>query len=143
MSFLPNEIQKLIAKGLFFLHIVDETDNSQNPLGSSFKITMSDARQGILNTAKYTAFPTGGQGSAIQLTAYKNNVETVATANDSVKMLPALVSITQRIKNNGAEILDLFPSSGNNFKGLGANIAIQLNPGTEIEFTCYTAGEYE
>ncbi len=144
MSFLPNQIQKLIAKGFFFFHIVDETDNSQNAAGSSFKITMSDARQGVLNTTILTAFATGGQTNATVLTAYKNYFTTVASTDDSGKMPPAIVNLSMFVKNKGANSLRLFPNETENFDGLAADAHIDFPVGgTGIMFTCHTAGTWE
>ena len=124
-------------------HIVDVSDTTDNAAGTSKKLTIEDLRKAILRPLEFSAFAGGGQGSATQLTAYKNNITTVATAGDSVKMLPATEGVVQRITNSGAESLDLFPSTGNNFEGLGANVAIALGVGNSIELTCYVDGEFK
>ncbi|MGR3221320.1 MAG: hypothetical protein ACUZ8H_16105 [Candidatus Anammoxibacter sp.] len=143
MSFLTDLSPKIISLKDYLLHLVDPNDNTQNVAGSSFKITFDDARQGIMSVAKFTAFAGGGQGSAILLTAYKNNVETVSSTGDSAKPKPATVGYSFKVKNNGANAMDFFPSSGHNFKGIAVDTAIPIAVGIEIEFTCYTAGEYE
>lgn len=124
-------------------HSVDISDPTDNPLGTSKKLTITNQRKAILRLGEFTAYATGGQANATPLTAYKNNIITVVTTGDSVKLLPALEGVTQRVKNSGTNAMDLYPNTGDNFEGLAANIAISINAGQAIEFSCYSDTEYK
>jgi hypothetical protein len=91
-----------------------------------------------------TAFAGGGQANATQLTVYDNNVTTVATAGDSVKLKAATAGARQKVWNNGANVMDIFPQSGENIVGLAADTAIPLGSGgAAILFTCFVDGEWQ
>ena len=91
-------------------------------------------------TAGITAFAGGGQGSATELTATLNEVSTVATTADSVKLDAAVAGYTKRrtIVNNGANACDVFPASGDNL-GAGVDTAASLAAGANITYASYDA----
>lgn len=123
-------------------HIVDISDTTDNALGTSKKLTITDLRKSIVRTGKFTAFAGGGQGSATPLTAYDNEVNVAASPGDSVLALAAVVDVTQEVYNSTANAVDVFPQSGEKFKGLGVDVAISLGAGSRIKYRCYTAGEF-
>jgi hypothetical protein len=86
------------------------------------------------NATTITAFATGGQASATALTAEINNVTTVATAGDSVKLPAAVAGKHIYIKNSGAAALDIFPASSDSIDALAINLAIRIQPGSSINF---------
>ena len=101
---------------------------------------------GIVNvsvSAGLTAVNPGGQGDGL-LTAVVNEVSTVANANDAVTVQPAPAtgSITIKIINNGANTLEIWPSSGDDIGG-GVDTAITLAAGSNIELTSYDATTFE
>ncbi len=81
-----------------------------------------------------TAFATGGQASAVALTGEYNDVTTVAANFDSVKLLPAAAGQDQVVRNNGANILAVFPTSGDAIDALAADLSIDLPVGAEVRF---------
>lgn len=81
-----------------------------------------------------TAFATGGQGSAVALTGQYNNVTTVATAGDSVKLLTNAQGTIQEVKNSGVATLAVFPFSGDSFNALAVNLSIDILPGATKRF---------
>lgn len=83
----------------------------------------------------------GGQAGATQLTKYDNHVDTVAAPGDGVKFLPAVKCLKQRIKNNGAFWIWVYPPLGANFLGLAINQPVKLNPGNGFEVTCFINNE--
>ncbi len=93
-------------------------------------------------TAGITAFATGGQGSATQLTTDINEISVCATAGDSVKMPTAIAGLDVVIINNGAKSCDVFPSSGDNL-GSGVDTAVSLGAGNNIIYTCYNTTNWE
>lgn len=145
MSFLTDETEKTVTAAGFIIHFVDKSDLSQgNSDGSSYATTLDNARQGILNTDKFTAFATGGQTNAKVLTAYRNYVTVVADPDDSCKMPPAILSKSVFVKNKGANSMRLFPNETENFDGLAADAHIDFpinNAG--IMFVCHTVGTWE
>ena len=88
--------------------------------------------------AGITAFATGGQASATALTKDINEISTVATAGDSVKLLSAAAGLQQTIINNGANACDVFPNTGDNL-GAGVDTAISLAAGAQITYLAYDA----
>ena len=81
-----------------------------------------------------TVFATGGQASATALTAEINNVTTVATAGDSVKLPAAVTGKHIYIKNSGATALDIFPATSDSIDALAVNLAIRIQPGSSMHF---------
>ncbi len=93
--------------------------------------------------ATVSAHAGGGQASATALTKYYNNVTTVTTAGDSVKLLTAVVGTVQIVKNNGATTLAVFPFSGDAINGGSVDASINLNPGDQLSFTATTTSNWE
>lgn len=90
-----------------------------------------------------TAFATGGQTDATQLTAGYNEVTTVATAGDSVKLPAATISQMVIVKNEGAAIADIFPATGDTINDGAANAAIPIAPGSTIVFNAINSTNWE
>jgi hypothetical protein len=86
-----------------------------------------------------TAFATGGQGSATQITSSWSVFSTVAAGGDSSK-LPASFVLGTRcyIKNDGAAAMDVFPGSGDDL-GAGADTAVSVAAGTSALFVATVA----
>jgi len=101
------------------------------------------APQNIDTNTGITAFAGGGQGSATQLTGQFNDVTTVATAGDSVKLLAAANGLGQIVKNSGVTGLDVFPATGDSINGLSANTAIRIPPGATMWLQAIDATTWE
>lgn len=86
------------------------------------------------NATGITAFAGGGQASATALTEEVNNVTTVATAGDSVKLPAAVAGKHVYVKNSGATALDIFPASADSIDALAVNLAVRIQPGASINF---------
>lgn len=84
-------------------------------------------------TDSISAYATGGQANATQLTTNVNRISTCATAGDSVK-LPAAFEAGQEMTviNDGAARADLFPASGDTIDGLAADTAVQVLVGQRM-----------
>lgn len=95
------------------------------------------------NQTGITAFATGGQASATALTEEINNVTTVATAGDSVKLPAAVAGKHIHIKNSGATALDIFPASADSIDALAVNLAIRIQPGSSVDFYAKDATVWE
>jgi len=93
-------------------------------------------------TTGITAFATGGQANAVELSKEYSVLGTVGTTGDSVK-LPATTLVGKRfvIKNAGANDADVFPSTGGDL-GAGANTAVSLAAGATITYVCTAANVF-
>lgn len=89
-----------------------------------------------------TAFATGGQASATNLPSIFNNVATVATAGDSVK-LPDVSTAGSGcyvyVRNAGAFPCDVFPFTGASIDGGSANAAVRVQPGQVVRFSAISS----
>lgn len=81
-----------------------------------------------------TAFAGGGQANALQLAASFNEVSTVATSGDSVKLPAATPGLSITVKNIGAEALAVFPFLGDSINSLAANASVFIAPGVSKTF---------
>ncbi len=102
---------------------------------------------GLFSAGVYSAFAGGGQSSATNLVDNDNLVGTVTTTGDSVKLLPALKNGFQKVRNYGANTMNIYPQSGEsivdpNGNNLGINVPYPLVSGGIIEFTCFVDGTY-
>ena len=109
---------------------------------ASYKTTLSFLMDFIeLNKNSYakniTAFATGGQASATQLTKRRNRIDTVATSLDSVKLPQIVAGMEVEVYNNGANDLNLYPFLADKFLGSTANTPIVLVPGQSIKVFAY------
>lgn len=73
---------------------------------------------------------TQGQGP---LSSEYNEVSTCATTNDTVTMPPASAGRVCRIRNNGAQTLQVFPASGDDL-GSGVDTAITITAGNGASY---------
>ncbi len=90
-----------------------------------------------------TAHAGGGQTLATQLTATYNEVTTVASAGDSVKLAAAVEGIKQIVKNDGANNLAVFPATGDSIDDGTVNASITIAPGGTITFTAISDSNWE
>lgn len=98
--------------------------------------------QADTSAAGITAYATGGQSGATQLSAVRNRVDTVASANASVKpVISASIGFRQYVYNNGANDLDYYPYLGNNILGQAANTPVTIAPGNVLAVYCFVKGE--
>ena len=78
------------------------------------------------------------QGDAYEVTSAKNSFATVAAGTGAILDSDAAPGDSQVIYNGGANVLRVYPPSGAQFNGLGANNAMLLSPATACEFFCLT-----
>jgi len=93
-------------------------------------------------TAGITAGTTQTQAGATALTTMINEVSTVGTANDGVKLKTAVAGDMQVVINNGANNLKIWPASGDNL-GAGVDTGIVIGPGANITFMAYDTTNWE
>lgn len=95
-------------------------------------------------TTGLTAFAGGGQAGATPLPSIMNEVNTVATAADSVILPKALTGMSVIVKNNAAaNSLNIFPFVGDAINALSTNAAYALAVTKTVEFICFTDGFWD
>lgn len=112
-------------------------------------------REGIDKVRSETAIVAkggGGQDAALALVGTYNKVDTVATLADSVTLPEAIASgpvgeITGMdmvvVNSSAANSMDVFPFTGEQIDGAGANVAIPVAAGSFIRLHCFVSGEWE
>lgn len=83
-----------------------------------------------------TASTTQSQGEGA-LTKALNEVSTVANTNDTVTLPTAAAGLPCLIINNGANILQIFPASGDAINGGSVDAAITLAAGAKLILVAY------
>ncbi len=103
--------------------------------GGANRVVITDSGYVIIpSETSITASTTQTQGQR-PLTAHINIVSTVANANDTVTLPPALAGLLEvYIRNNGAQILQIFPASGDNINGTGVNASVTLAAGASVTY---------
>jgi hypothetical protein len=89
-----------------------------------------------------TAHAGGGQASATQLTAMENNVTTVATAADSVKLPASVAGMCITVVNSGTNALQLFGSGSDTINGVASGTGVSLPAGKTGLYSCPAAGKW-
>ncbi len=92
--------------------------------------------------AGITAFATGGQGSATLLTKAINEVSTVATAADSVKLPVAVAGEEVTVINNGAAAMDVFPNTGDKINALATDAAFSIAVASQHIFKSFDGASW-
>ena len=89
------------------------------------------------------AFAGGGQANATPITAMNGRVTTVATAADSVKLMPSALGLIVYVTNASAtNSMNVFPALGDTINALAVNTAFAVAAGKTCGFICYTAGQW-
>lgn len=90
-----------------------------------------------------TAFAGGGQASATALSYGYNEITTVVTALDSVKLPAGLVGAQVTVLNDGANIANIYPATSGTINDGAANSPVPIAPGVTLTFTSITATGWE
>lgn len=93
-------------------------------------------------TAGITASTTQTQGEGA-LTAGVNEVSTVANTNDTVTLPAAVTGREVKIFNNGANTLQIFPTSGDAINTLAVDASTTAATGDNIIFVAFNATTWE
>jgi hypothetical protein len=93
-------------------------------------------------TAGITASTTQTQGQGA-LTTDINEISVCANANDTVTMPAAAAGLHIKIINNGAQTLQIFPASGDQFSGSSVNASVTLATATNTRYTAINSTLWE
>lgn len=117
------------------------TESQFSDLIDSFpNIVDDDIVQGI--TTNVAAYAGGGQTNATLLTTGWNIVTTVTTNGDSIKLPAATVGAQYWIWVTGGNTPTLYPASGEDIGGYGANVGCPIAPYGITMVTCLSAGTW-
>lgn len=86
-----------------------------------------------------TAHAGGGKTNATLITAALNNVTTVATTADSIKLPPAIAGRIISISNNGANAFQVFGSNNDTINSVATGTGVAQAAGSTIDYECITA----
>lgn len=135
-----------------WLHSSDATDTSQYGAlvhdQTDFVLTSGKGNIKLATnlartvTAAITASVTQTQVGGTALTTDFNFVSTVANANDAVTMQTAVAGMEVTVANDGANILQIFPASGDDL-GAGVDLSRTLDPNERIEFIARDATTWD
>lgn len=86
---------------------------------------------------------TGGQGSALQLSAGINTISTCPSGG-GVNLPASAPGLSVIVQNNGANGLLVYPAQGasDTINGAAASVGVLLFPGTAASFNCTAAGAW-
>jgi len=86
------------------------------------------------NATGITASTTQTQAGGTALTKDNNNITVCANANDAATMPTAVAGAIVLVMNNGAQTLQLFPFSGDNFQGVATDASTTIAAGAMRTF---------
>lgn len=101
---------------------------------------LKDGNLIVGNENNITAFAGGGQANATQLTKKINNVTTVASAFDSVKLPVALMGRMIIVRDSGIDNLRIFPAVGEEIDSFGINTGHDVPPAGGSYYICVKSG---
>lgn len=90
-----------------------------------------------------TAAAGGTQAAARQLLAAYSVVSTVATAADSVKLLPAVPGIEMIVVNDGLNSMQVFGSGTDTINGVATATGVAQAPGTTVRYISNATGTWK
>jgi len=96
----------------------------------------------LSTTAGITASTTQSQGQGA-LTTTINEISTCANAGDTVTLPTAAAGVIVVIINNGAESANVFPASGDNIDGTGADTAVTQGAGANFIYVAHDADNWD
>lgn len=113
-------------KNGFQVNGVDYTADELNAALGGGDIVVTDITAGTTQT----------QAGATALTGSYNNVTTVGTAGDGVKLPTAAAGLVVQVRNGGAatKVLKIYPATGDAIDNQSANAGILLTPGAVADF---------
>lgn len=92
--------------------------------------------------AGITAFASGGQANATQLSASVNTVSTASAANASVKLTPCVAGRQQTVANLGANSIQVFGTSPNTINNVATGTGVAQAAGKIATYVCTGSGNW-
>ena len=98
--------------------------------------------QTLSYTGSITASATQTQGAATALVSSINQVSTVATAGNGVKLPASAPGLSVIIINSGANAMQVYGAGTDTINGVVTTTGISQVPNSQVTFTCVTAGTW-
>lgn len=116
------------------------------PSGTSSEFSQGPANfpygTNVQTATGITAAAGGGQTNATLVTADWNNVTTVATAANSIKLPASYVGAQCAIQNSGANSLQVFGTGTDTINGIAYGTGEAIAAGKTAILTCYVKGNW-
>ncbi len=121
---------------------VSADDNGLLVLGATGEVVRIPGLLELGATNAVTAFATGGQTNATQLTTGFNRIGTCATAGDSVKLPTSVAGRHVVIFNAGAASAQVFGASTDTINGVATATGVPQSINTLVVYYCTAAGNW-
>ena len=112
-----------------------------NPVAGRALVTVPGVSGAATSTIGITASPTHSQGQ-VPLTTTFNLIETCASPYDTVTLKPAVVGEIQVVANLGAQVIQIFPATGEYINTKPVNGSIILQPEETYTFHAVKNGRW-
>lgn len=121
-----------------FVSVIDSATNQRGVT------TVGEMLAGGSSTVEdsITAFAGGGQGDAYQLASQFNEVATVATIADSVKLPASVAGMSVFIVNNAANSMQVFGAGTDTINGVATATGVAQAGGKSAIYFCPEAGTW-
>lgn len=139
---MANLIARLFVPG-FRLINGSHLNDLITPINNVFNGTTQISAPRLTTADALTATPSGNQANALALTAGINRVSTVGSANDSVKLLPAVAGIQQVVINDAAtNSMQVFGSGTDTINDVATATGVAQAAGKTAIYSCSVAGKW-
>jgi hypothetical protein len=102
----------------------------------------SGAYETVSAASGLTAHAGGTQAAALALTSAINNVSTVATAGDSVRLPASAAGMEISITNSGVASMQVYGAGTDTINGVATATGVAQLPGQTVVYTCAIAGNW-
>lgn len=114
--------------------VITQANTSESQIAAQTAGTFPRTTAGIL-----TAFATGGQANATQMTGVSTNVTTVATAGDSVKLPPGIAGGSFCLSNSSANAMQVFGNGTDLINNIASATGVSHAAGSNAVYFCVSA----
>lgn len=105
-------------------------------------VGVNDIATTLPTTTGITAYASGGQTNATQISASVNTVSTAAAANASVKLALCVAGRQQTVANLGANSIQVFGTSPNTINGVATGTGVAQAIGKIATYICTGSGNW-
>jgi hypothetical protein len=102
----------------------------------------SGAYETVSASSGLTAHAGGTQAAALNLVSAINNVSTVATAGDSVRLPASAAGMAIEVTNSGAASMQVYGAGTDTINGVATGTGVAQLPGQSVVYTCAIAGNW-
>ncbi len=120
-----------------------------SPFQSGFRLIDGSQLNKALSNPAYssqdniTATASGVQSNAYQLSAALNNVTTVGSGADSLRLPPAVAGAEVLVANNGANAAQVYGHGTDTINSVLTTTGVSQAAGSYVLYTCFTKGNWQ